>query len=153
MVVERANQFMDVEAPSSELWCIGVPNPWVDVETVSLSPHRDISKALEKWIQWKMSDTATASQLAAVTAEATDSEPGIREFDVEDRDAVEEWMNMGSELMLVRRILEVSHLLDRTGFAITHSIDSESMSKWDPLRTPQLTWELPLSTSKHKSKP
>ncbi|KAH6913073.1 hypothetical protein BKA70DRAFT_1421336 [Coprinopsis sp. MPI-PUGE-AT-0042] len=106
MVVERANQFMDVQAPSSDLWCIGVPNPWVDVETVSLPPHRDISKALEKWIQWKMSDSTTASQLAAVTTEATDSKPGIREFDVEDRDAVEEWMNIGAELMLIRRILE-----------------------------------------------
>lgn len=120
MVVERANQFMDLEEPSSELWCIGVTNPWVEVETVSLPPHRDISQALEKWVKWKMSDTETASQLAAATTEVTDSKPEIREFDVEDRDAVEEWMNMGSELMLVRRILEASRIPSYCWFALAY---------------------------------
>lgn len=105
-VIERTNQFMELESPSSQLWCTGVANEWVDVATVSLPPHRDISKAMEKWVQWKMSDPETASQLAALTTDASDSHSSVREFDVEDRDQLEEWMNVGVELMLVQRILE-----------------------------------------------
>ncbi|TFK28104.1 hypothetical protein FA15DRAFT_634302 [Coprinopsis marcescibilis] len=93
-------------APNSDVLLFGSPNDWVSVETVSLVPHREISTSLTDWISHTMYESSTASKLSAASSVTADWDPRIREYDVEDRAEVEEWMGVGAELMLVRRILE-----------------------------------------------
>ncbi|EAU85314.1 hypothetical protein CC1G_07584 [Coprinopsis cinerea okayama7 len=114
--IDHALQFVDANvSPNSDILRLGLGHNWVDVETVSLPPHRDISAQLKKWIEWRMYDAETAKEMAAATAEGLketsggiveDKDARIREYDVEDRGEVEEWMGLSAELMLVRRILE-----------------------------------------------
>jgi hypothetical protein len=76
---------------------------------VSISPPRDISQALMKWVDFKMRDPAVIEEVAkASVIEAEDSDPRIREYDPRERAEVEVWMDCGAEEMMTRRILEVS---------------------------------------------
>ena len=57
-----------------------------------------------------MHDPETIQEIASASDFASspvDSDPRIREYDPDDRSQVEDWMEVGSEMMMVHRILEV----------------------------------------------
>ncbi|RXW17526.1 hypothetical protein EST38_g8328 [Candolleomyces aberdarensis] len=106
---EFAKSLKFLPSPNSEVYCFGPKNKFVNVSTFSLSPPRDISKAISRWIEWKMHDPETIQEIAQASnleSSPVDSDPRIREYDPDDRSQVEEWMEVGSELMMVQRILE-----------------------------------------------
>lgn len=123
-------------SPYSDVLYLGQKNDWVDVENVSLPPHRDISSALGKWIDRKMYLPETIQKAAAASSNPSDQDSRIREYDVEDRDEVQQWMGVGAELMLVRRILEVCchfRLLSRillNLFVPRHSVSTNRWKLW-----------------------
>lgn len=83
----------------------------VNVSSVSLSPPRDIAKALENWLEKTLLSPGNLSQLAALTEEkvgvVTDDDLRIRELTKEERAPVVGWLELSSELMMVNRIREV----------------------------------------------
>ncbi|KIK10277.1 hypothetical protein K443DRAFT_670904 [Laccaria amethystina LaAM-08-1] len=85
-------------------------NNCVNVPSVSLSPPRDIAKAIENWLEKTLLSPGNLTQLAALTEEkvgvVTDDDLRIRELTKEERAPVVGWLELSSELMMVNRIRE-----------------------------------------------
>jgi hypothetical protein len=65
-----------------------------------------------------MHDPETIQEIAQssdLSSPLVDSDPRIRDYDPDERSQVEDWMEVGSEMMMVHRILEVRpHFLIRS---------------------------------------
>lgn len=101
MGTPRTHGIVQTFGPISE--CVNVPS-------VSLSPPRDIAKALENWFEKTLFSPGNLTQLATLTEEklgvVTDDDLRIRELTKEERAPVVGWLELSSELMMVNRIRE-----------------------------------------------
>ncbi|KAF6754487.1 hypothetical protein DFP72DRAFT_1068516 [Ephemerocybe angulata] len=77
--------------------------------TVSLSPPRDIYKALTNWVSMTIRNPEVIEEVAKCSQDQLgemDSDPRIRVYDTLDRSETSVWMELGAEKMMVRRIIE-----------------------------------------------
>lgn len=97
---------------SGDLITLGRKSHFIDSGSVSLSPPREIVKALLHWLDYKMRDPEIIQKItqSSIISEDIDSDPRIREYTVEDRHSVATWMDIGTEKMMTGRILDVSAL-------------------------------------------
>ena len=103
--------FMGTHRAHETVQNFGPINNCVNIPSVSLSPPRDIAKALENWLEKTLLSPGNLTQLAALTEEkvgvVTDDDLRVRELTKEERAPVVGWLELSSELMMVNRIREV----------------------------------------------
>jgi len=82
------------------------------VSNVSIPPHKEIVRSLNGALNKKMADVETVEEMAhASEGVSGDAHVWVREYDLEERAEVEKLMEVSSELLMVRRILQVGFCL------------------------------------------
>lgn len=110
--INDIRRFIGASHANETVQAFNIVDDCVSVSAVSLSPPRDIAKALELWLEKALLSPGSMKQLAALTEEkigvVTDDDLRIRELTQEERAPVVGWLELGAELMMVNRIREVS---------------------------------------------
>lgn len=80
---------------------------------VSISPAVDTANSISKWLQDQLGSSANISKLAAVSKFESDDDPRIREMSEGEDLALKRYLDLSSEISMVKRIIEVcsSHIL------------------------------------------
>ncbi|KAF5359406.1 hypothetical protein D9756_003392 [Leucocoprinus leucothites] len=87
----------------------GYPKRFIDTAGFSHTPHQELERAIRDYLESALNLPSTPTALAAASVNDIDNlaeDARVREYTIEDRTPVIEWMKLGAELMMVQRIHE-----------------------------------------------
>ncbi|KAF8149983.1 hypothetical protein B0H34DRAFT_731983 [Crassisporium funariophilum] len=78
----------------------------VTVSGISLSPVKDTGKAVQTWLDGALSSQDNIEKLASLSTIDSDDDSRIREMNAEEKNAIDAYAELTSEIMMVKRIIE-----------------------------------------------
>lgn len=74
---------------------------------VSITPAVDTAKAISKWLEDQLDSSQNISKLASLGNFVSDDDPRVREMSEEEDMVLKKYLDLSSEISMVKRIIEV----------------------------------------------
>lgn len=91
---------------------LGEADSRLHLEAVDLKPFRGAEKLISQWLESPLRSCSNIETLASMGKLENDDDPRIREMTGEASDELDEVFNLTKEIVMLKRIVEVSRTSD-----------------------------------------
>jgi hypothetical protein len=91
---------------------LGEADSRLDLEAVDLKPFRGAEKLISQWLENPLRSCSNIETLASMGKLENDDDPRIREMTGEASDELDKVFNLTKEIVMLKRIVEVSRTSD-----------------------------------------
>ncbi|KAH9481351.1 hypothetical protein JR316_0005876 [Psilocybe cubensis] len=92
----------------------------VHIGGVSISPAVDTANSISKWLQGQLGSSENISKLAAMRRFESDSDLRIREMSEEEDQALKRYLDLSSEISMIKRIIETMKVANNKAMVLTY---------------------------------